>query len=58
MAKCKQTFFKYRFFKIGIHSIQGWTATTRYGVTGKRSTKRLKHARDLSRKNLQLKAVY
>ena len=29
------------FFLIGIHSMQGWTATTRPGVTRKRSTKRL-----------------
>ena len=28
---------------IEIHSTQGWTATTRQGVTRKRSTKRLKH---------------
>ena len=28
-----------------------------YGVTGKRSTKRLKHAGNLFRKNLQLKSV-
>ena len=31
------------FFKIGIHSMQGWTATSRHGVTRKRSTKKLKH---------------
>ena len=31
------------FFKIWIHSMQGWTVATRLGVTGKRSTKRLKH---------------
>ena len=29
------------FFLIGIHSMQSWTATTRHGVTRKRSTKRL-----------------
>ena len=33
------------FFLIGSHSMQGWTATTRHGVTGKRSTKRLQHDR-------------
>ena len=42
-------------FLIGIHSMQGWTATTRYGVTRKRSTKRLQHTGNLFRKNLQLK---
>ena len=31
-----------------------WTATTRHGVTGKRSTKRLKPTGNLFRKNLQL----
>ena len=30
-------------FSTGIHSMQGSTATTRYSVTRKRSTKRLKH---------------
>ena len=30
------------FFKIGIHSMQGWTATTRLGVTRKRSTTKIK----------------
>ena len=38
-------------------SMQGWTATTRHGVTRKRSTKRLKHIKNLFRKNLQLKGV-
>ena len=45
------------FFLIGIHSMQGWTATTRHGVTRKRSTKRLKHTGSLFRKNLQLIGV-
>ena len=45
------------FFLIGIHSMQGWTATMRHGVTRKRSTKRLKHTGNLFRKNLQLKDV-
>ena len=45
------------FFKIGIHSIQGWTAITRHGVTRQRSTKRLKHIGNLFRKNLLLKDV-
>ena len=40
------------FFLIRINSMQGWTATTKHGVT---STKRLKHARNRFRKNLQLK---
>ena len=40
------------FFIISIHSMQGWTATTRHGVTRKRSTKGLKHTGNLFRKNL------
>ena len=35
----------------------GGTATTRDGVTRKRSTKRLKHVGNLFRKNLHLKDV-
>ena len=45
------------FKKIGIHSMQGWAATTRHGVTRKRSTKRLKHTGNLFTKNLQLISV-
>ena len=30
------------FFLIGIHSIQGWRATTRHGVKGKRSSTKIK----------------
>ena len=33
------TFFKK---KIGIHSVQGWRANTKHGVTRKRNTKRLR----------------
>ena len=44
-------------FLIGIHSMQDWKATTRHGVTRKRSTKRLQHTGNLSRKNLQLRDV-
>ena len=44
-------------FLIGIHSMQGSTATTRHGLTRKRSTKRSKHTVNLFRKNLQLKDV-
>ena len=47
----------HRIFLIGILSMQGWIATMRHEVTGKRSTKRLKHAENLLRKNLQLKDV-
>ena len=47
--------WKIIFFKIGIHSMQGWTATTRHGVTRKRNTKILRHTWNLFRKNLQLK---
>ena len=43
---------------IGIHSMQGLTATTRHGVKRKRSTKRLKHTGNLFRENLQLKDLY
>ena len=45
------------FFLIWIHSMKGWTATARHGVTRKRSTKRLQHTGNLFRKNLQLKDV-
>ena len=34
--------FKNLFFWIGIHSMQGWTATRRHGATRKRSTKKIK----------------
>ena len=44
-------------FLIGIHSMQGRTATTRHGVTRKRPTKRFKHTLNLFRKNLQLIGV-
>ena len=47
----------YIIFLIGIHSIQGWRATKRHGVTRKRSTKILKYTRNLLRKNLHLKGV-
>ena len=50
-----QKFLDFLFYVfIGIHSMQGWTATTRQGVTRKRSTKRLKHKRNLFRKNLKI----
>ena len=45
------------FFLTGIHSMQGWTATTRHGVTRKRNTKRLRRTGNLFRKNLPLKDV-
>ena len=45
------------FFLIGIYSMQGWTATTRHGVTRKKSTKRFEHTQNLFRKSLQLKDV-
>ena len=38
-----------KFFLIGIHSMQGWAATTRYGVT-RRRTKILKQTRKLLQK--------
>ena len=37
--------------------MQGCTATTRHGVTRKKSTKRLKHTGNLLKKTLQLKGV-
>ena len=43
------------FSLIAIHSMQGSTATRRYGVRRKRSTTRLQHIGNLFRKNLQLK---
>ena len=45
------------FLKIEIHSMQGWTATTRHKVTRKRSKKRLQHTGNLFRKNGKLKDV-
>ena len=42
---------------IGIYSMQDQKATTRHGVTRKRSTKRLKHTGNLFRKNLQLQGL-
>ena len=46
------------FFLIGIHSMHGWAATAGHRVARKRSTKRLKHAENLFRKELQLTDVY
>ena len=43
-----------RFLLIRIPFMQGSTATTRHGVTRKRSTKRLKYTGNLFRKNLIL----
>ena len=40
-------------FLIGTPSIQDRTATKRHGATRKRSTKRLKHTRNLFKKNLR-----
>ena len=51
----KEKVFFLLFILIGIHSKQGWTATTRHGVTRKRNTERLRHTGNLFRKNLQLK---
>ena len=45
------------FLKIEIHSMQVWTASTKYGVTRKRSSKRVKHTENLFRKNIQVKSV-
>ena len=40
------------FFLIGIHPMQGWTATTRHGVARKKAQKRLQNKKNLFRKNL------
>ena len=61
--KFTQIYFKWIqksdfFFLIGIHSMQGWTATTWHGVTRKGNTKRLRQKGNLFRKNLQLKNVF
>ena len=45
------------FFKIGIHSMQGPTATLRYGVTRKSTRKISKHTGNPFRNNLQIKGV-
>ena len=37
--------------------MQGWTATTRYGVTRKEEQKKWQDTENLFRKNLQLKDV-
>ena len=44
-------------FLIGIHSMQGYTATTRHGVTREKAQKRLQDTERLFRKNLLLKDV-
>ena len=40
-------FSNFFFFLIGIHSMQGWTATTRHGVTRKEAEKRLHDTENL-----------
>ena len=50
-------FYFFFFFLIGIYFMQGYTATTRHGVTRKRNTERLKHTGNLFRKILQSKDV-
>ena len=45
------------FFLIGVHTMQGWTATTKHGVTRKEAQKRLQGTKNLLRKNLHLKDV-
>ena len=45
------------FFLIGINPMQGWTASTRHGVTRKKSTTKLQDTKNLFRKNLQLNDV-
>ena len=44
-------------FLIWTHSMQGWKATMRHGITRKRSTKQLKHTGTLFRESLQLRYV-
>ena len=50
-------FFFSFFFLIGVHPMQGLTATTRHGVTRKKARKRLQDTENLFRKNLQLNDV-
>ena len=50
-------FFFFFFFLIRIHSMQGWTAPTRHGVTRKEAQKRLHDTENLFRKYLQFKDV-
>ena len=45
------------FFLIGIHSMQGWTATTRQELQEIEAHKRLQDTENLFRKNLHLKDV-
>ena len=52
------TFLNIGFFLIVFYYMQGWTATTRHGVTRKRSIKRSKHTVNLFTKNLQLIVVF
>ena len=40
------------FFLIGIHSMQGWTATTRHSYKKKKAQKQLQATENLFRKNL------
>ena len=40
------------FFLIGICSMQGWTATTKHGVTRKRSPESIKHTEKAYRKSV------
>ena len=59
-GKCvseQSTEFKTKDFLIGIDSMQGWTTTTKHGVTRKRSTKRLKYAWNIFGKKQQTKGV-
>ena len=44
-------------YLIGIHSMQGWTATTRHWVTREKAQKRLQATENLFRKSLQSKDV-
>ena len=50
--------FFFFIFLIGIHSMQGWTATTWHGVIRKKNTKILTQTVNLFKKNVQLKDVY
>ena len=42
-------------FLIGIHSMQGWTTTTRHGVTRKRNSKRWRHTGNCLERTYSLK---
>ena len=49
-------YFLHLFFSIGIHSMQGRTATMKH-IETRKNTKKIKHTRNLFTKNLHIKGV-